>query len=169
MMDNLAQNITKAGRDFLTALDVFTDEDFNTQPFEGSWTPGEVAEHVLKQVQGTLHNVTGPTIESNRPADASVAMFRKIFLDFTIKMTSPDFILPSSGQKNKTVLVNLLKKSFDDLAAFAASGADLTVLCANFEMPTVGKLSRLEWLAFADVHTQRHTHQLKEIALVIAV
>lgn len=168
-MENLAKDITNAGNDFLTALSVFSDEDFNKQSFEDSWTPGEVAEHVLKQIQGTLNNVNGPTAESNRQADASVPMFRKIFLDFSIKMKSPDFILPSTGKKEKWILESRLKKSFDDLAAFAASGIDLTVLCTNFQMPTVGNLSRLEWLSFADVHTQRHTHQLKEIAAVIAV
>lgn len=34
----------------------------------------------------------------------------------------------------------------------------------DFEMPFLGYLTRLELIRFAVFHTQRHTHQLNELA-----
>ncbi len=40
---------------------------------------------------------------------------------------------------------------------------DLSATCTVFELPGFGEFTRSEWIWFAIYHTQRHTHQLKNI------
>ncbi|MES1249307.1 MAG: hypothetical protein ABUL46_01415, partial [Chitinophaga rupis] len=78
------------------------------------------------------------------------------------------FILPSNESKDKSLLMQSLKDTFAGLAEVAGT-QDLLVTCLGFDMPTVGPLTRIEWLSFAVVHTQRHIWQLKKIAAVVGV
>src|SRR5260221_2691509 len=85
----------------------FSEEQLNIVPFEGSWTGGQVAEHLLKSA-GVADVVFGHTAPTSRPPDEKVPMLR-IFLDFSIKMKSPDFIIPSDGFHPKKPLIDGLR------------------------------------------------------------
>jgi hypothetical protein len=78
-------------------------------------------------------------------------------------MQSPDFIIPSNDDKDKPQLMASLKEAFAGLARVART-KDLLVTCLDFEMPTIGHMTRLEYLNFVAVHTQRHIWQLKKMA-----
>jgi len=84
-----------------------------------------------------------------------VEPLRKQFLNFDIKMQSPDFIIPSDGPHNKEEVINKLQGIWEDIAEAAAT-LDLTKTCMDFELPGAGHLTRLEWLNFMVVHTKRH-------------
>ena len=62
-------------------------------------------------------------------------------------------------------MMQALKESFTGMARVARS-EDLLVTCLGFSMPTVGHMTRLEWLSFVVVHTQRHIWQLKKMAVM---
>jgi hypothetical protein len=143
-------------------LSSFTPEQLNTIPFAGSWTAGQVGEHVLKSVSGTLNNVNGDVHPTERNPEENVGQLRDIFLNFKIKMTSPDFILPTTEPKNKEELLGALEENISGLEKTART-EDLSATCLAFEMPFMGPLTRMEWLSFANFHTQRHIHQLKNI------
>ncbi len=36
----------------IKTLSLFTEEEINTIPFEGSWTPGQVAQHIILSDSG---------------------------------------------------------------------------------------------------------------------
>jgi hypothetical protein len=81
-------------------------------------------------------------------------------------MQSPDFIVPVATHHDKTAML----ESFNQLKTQminAAEALDLTVTCNSLEMPGLGFLTRLEWLNFFVVHTQRHTRQLKNICEIL--
>src|SRR5688500_18384836 len=80
---------------FITAFDRFTAEQINVVPFEGSWTPAQVAEHIIKATSGLPDNKTAP---ADRSADAKVAEIESVFLNFDIKMKSPEFVLPGNKE-----------------------------------------------------------------------
>jgi hypothetical protein len=61
-----------------------------------------------------------------------------------------------------------MKDTWTGLAR-AAKTQDLHATCLDFEMPTVGTLTRIEWLSFAVVHTQRHIWQLKKMAMITGI
>ena len=167
MEKQLINEIETTAHELLQVVDSFQQDAFNEIPFEGSWTPGQVTEHIFLSTSGILKAVNGNTEPTQRDPHQMIAPLREAFLNFNIKMQSPDFILPSDDPKDKQALLQMTKDTWKGLARAAQAG-DLTATCLDFEMPTVGRLTRSEWLSFAVVHTQRHIWQLKKISKAIA-
>jgi len=162
----LAAQAKQTSTALLDTLASFNDEQFNIQPSYGGWTAGQVAEHLLLSggVAEAIHGNTRPT--TDRQPDAHCAMIAGIFLDFSTKLKSPDFIIPSDGDHNKQEMFDkttlVWKKIGEGIGTL-----DLSVTCTDFEMPTVGYLTRLEWLWFYVWHSQRHLRQLNNIRAAV--
>lgn len=163
MENQLTTQLKQTANGFLEALSAFSDDEFNAVPFAGSWTPGQVAKHILLSVDGMLSLTTGPTQSTDRDWKQNAAQIISIFLNFDIKLQGPEFVQPDAAPKNKVEMIFALRKTFDGLIMIAEN-EDLTLICTQSEFPTMGYLTRFELLTFADVHTRRHTHQLKKIA-----
>ena len=163
MKNNLQNTVAGTKDEFLKALDLFDQNSINTVPFEGSWTGGHVAEHILKSVSGISETLNGPSITTKRDPEEHVKMLGEVFLNMDLKMKSPDFIIPSDSPKNKSSLHSSLAKAFDSIEE-SAGKSDLTETCTAFEMPTIGLITKTEWIQFACFHTRRHAQQLKNIA-----
>ncbi|RPD41419.1 DinB family protein [Chitinophaga barathri] len=134
----------------------------NQVPFAGSWTAAQVAEHIRMSVGGCVELLQGgakPT--TDRAPDAKVEDV-KVFLNFDIKMQSPDFILPEDKEYDKDALVKEMENIRRGLNG-ALGGKDLTETLTDFDFPFLGQMTRLEVLHFATYHTLRHSHQLKKI------
>jgi hypothetical protein len=138
-------------------------EEINTVPFAGSWTAGQVGEHILLSAAGVLETINGPVEPTERDPAEKAGLIKQMFLDFTSKMKSPDFVLPSDAPKNKETLLQSLEKTMSGIQT-VAEREDLSATCMCFEFPGFGMLTRLEWITFALAHTQRHVHQLNVIA-----
>lgn len=143
-------------------LQGFAADQLDVVPFEGSWTAGQTTEHIIKAGLGAEHFLKENTAPTDRPIDKNVETLRSIFLNFDIKMKSPDFIVPTGTVHNKEMQAKQLETIRKELAE-AAAGLDLSRTCLGFELPGMGHLTRLEWIKFNIVHTQRHTRQLKNI------
>ena len=147
----------------IQTISTFNQEEFNTIPFKGSWTAGQVAEHVYKSVSSFTKGLYGKVKPTTRQPDEKVEPIKKAFLDFDTKMSSPDFILPSSGAHDKNATLNSLENTMDKITD-AIKKFDLTETCLSFVPPVIGELTRLESIYFVIYHTQRHIHQLKNIS-----
>lgn len=163
MKNDLVNELVSTKVELLEALDQFSDENINTIPFEGSWTAGQVAEHVLKSASAMAGALNGPGEPAERDPEQHIELLSQVFLNFDHKLNSPDFILPSNEPKEKQKLVKALEETFDNII-LAASTRNLDLICTAFEMPTLGTLSGKELSWFTIVHTKRHIHQLKNIA-----
>jgi hypothetical protein len=159
-VNSLNTQVEQTGGAIVGELNLFSEQQLNTVPFEGSWTGGQVAEHLLMS-GGVVEVVFGRTAPTERAPDEKVPMLR-IFLDFSIKMQTPDFIVPSDGFHAKQPLIDKLGENWARIRE-AVGSLDLTETCLDFEMPSVGHLTRLEWISFHVFHTKRHLHQLKNI------
>jgi hypothetical protein len=164
-MNNLVTELQNAGSGLTAAIAAIPDNKFNTVPFEGSWTAGQVTDHILKSLGVEI--LYGKTTTTDRPPDQQVALLADIFLDFTTKLKSPDFILPSDEPQDKQVRLKDANDRFNKLVE-AAKTLDLVQICLDFEMPVMGGLTRLEFLWFYVFHTKRHTYQLQNIAKALA-
>jgi hypothetical protein len=164
-MKTLEKNISATFSELNDTLSVFSDAQLDQVPFEGSWTPGEVAEHIIKSLSGIKFFLEGPVKEPGRAPAEKIKALEDLFLNFEIKMKSPDFILPQAKQHDKEEQLRVL----NELEQQMLDGAklDLSLLCEAGEFPTFGYLTRLEWIHFFLAHTQRHTHQLKNILLTL--
>ena len=146
----------------IALLSKFEQEQINVIPFEGSWTAGQLAQHMVKANSGFAEILNGPVRDTERNPDDVVPLIKRDFLNFNIKMTAPDFLIPEARVYDKDELVENLKEVRGKVAD-AAKTLDMTKTCMAFELPVYGYLTRQEAVAFITYHTQRHTNQLNNI------
>src|SRR5687768_3196983 len=96
---------------FITLLSSFSEEQFNTHPSQGSWTAGQVGEHIHQSLRGGGQLLTTNTKPPERPADQFVEDIRSVMLDFSKKLNSPEFIIPPDIHYNKNILLHELSKA----------------------------------------------------------
>lgn len=147
-----------------TALSGFTEMDLNTLPFEGSWTAGQVAEHIIKSIGGIPDSRTEP---ANRAYDEKIGSIRELFLNMEMKFQTAPVLEPEQSHHQPRELLNILN-GLEKQHMKTAREADLEALCLDMELPTFGHLTRYEWLRFMMVHTQRHTKQIEHIHEILS-
>lgn len=161
MKTELLSAINKTFNDIAATLKGIENSLIDTIPFEGSWSIGQVAEHLIKAGTGIdTFMETGETTQ--RPPDQMIPRLKSVFLDLSIKMETPDFIKPTATQHEKEALIAGLEAIRNGLI-HAVETMDLTQTCTLGELPTYGFMTRLEWAWFVVFHTTRHTNQMKNI------
>lgn len=148
----------------------FDEEQINTVPFEGSWTAGQIGEHMIMANSGFVQVLNGPVKETERAPDALVETIKDQFLNFGVKMQSPAFVVPADAIYRKAYLLQSIEEIRDGICN-AIETKDLTKTYTAFEVPVMGYLTGVEAVNFVIYHTQRHIHQLKNVrkALVPAL
>lgn len=163
-MQTLSEELSAVKAQLISLVNSIDPKDTDRVPFEGSWTAGQVLEHTDKAVSPQI--LSGNTAPVDRPADKKAGLIKKIFLDFDTKFKSPEFIEPTASVHDKDQLRDSLVSKFDALI-HAAQTMNLEEECLDFEVPGMGKFTRLEWITFYMVHTQRHLQQLANINAVL--
>lgn len=163
----LQEDIAIARNAILDAVASIKQDDFNTIPFEGSWTAGQVTDHINKATKDLQQLSSMPVTTTERQPDAHVPKLKDIFLDMNAKYRSPDFILPSDGPHDKEALLKNITHTWDAVAK-AATGMDLSPTATGFELPGVGQLTLWENIYLGIYHTQRHAAQLRKINKALA-
>jgi hypothetical protein len=158
IQNTILETYTKLG-DLISS---FSKEEINIVPFEGSWTAGQTAQHIILACSGLTMLFAGKTEKTSRKPDENVQQLDAIFLDFTTKYQSPENIKPPAIEYEKNSLLASVKKIQNDLFE-AAETYDLTLTCMDAKVPGFEHFTIYEWLHFAIVHTQRHTRQIKSI------
>jgi len=148
--------------EFQKLISSFDERQLNKVPYEGSWTAGQVAQHIILANSGFADVLNGPVKDTERAPDEQIEKIREIFLNFNTKMNSPDFILPTLKEYNKVKQLNALEKIKLDVSK-AVDDLDLDKTCLAFELPVFGHLTRQEAVYFVIYHTQRHAQQLGRI------
>lgn len=148
--------------ELVQVLSSFDQEELNTIPFEGSWTAAQVGGHLLKSY-GVVETLNGAVKTTDRPPDEKVEGIRSVFLNFDIKMDSPEFIIPSGDRIDRETLINSLEDKREELSRIIKT-KDLSETCLDFEIPEAGEFTRLEWVYLVIFHTQRHIRQIKNTA-----
>ena len=157
----IISDFEKLSSEFYEVLSSFSREQFNEVPFEGSWTAGKVGRHIYKALFNLPKTLKGPFSVVERKPDELVAPINKIFLDHSIQLKSPDFIVPEDKDYDREEMLASYQEKVKE-AIETAQPLDLT-LTTGFELPTIGHLTRLELIYFSGIHIQRHTRQLKKI------
>ena len=155
----LLASLNDTTAEFLALVSAFSDTTINAIPYEDSWTAAQVADHVTRSNTSMIRSLLLPGQAANRPPDAGVPELQKTFLDFTTRLQSPDFILPSEQVYDKEKLVTELQRSIDKVREVATTADPAEML----RLPIFGEVTKLELLHFIVYHTQRHIHQLKKI------
>lgn len=140
----------------------FSETELNSVPYEGSWTAGQTTQHILLACSGYAALFLGKTEKTTRKPDLYIKDLEALFLNFNIKMDSPDFLKPEIKDYNKNEQTLALLNKESDLLTLSEVH-DLTLTCLDFQLPGYENFTILEWISFALIHTQRHTKQLNDI------
>lgn len=155
----LKNSLHESFSNLIDTIEKFDDTSLNQEPFESSWTAGQVANHIIKS---TREIPDQKVAEADRSPDEKVESLKNMFLDFSIKMESPEFILPERKEYHKEDIIKQIENIKVAHIAIIKS-KDLSALCLDTELPVFGFLTRYEWLSFITFHTQRHQNQLEHI------
>jgi hypothetical protein len=145
--------------ELLQLLATFTQEQINTVPYENSWTAAQVAEHITRSNASVVQFLTSAGKTTDRKPDEKVQEFKKVFLDLTTKMKSPEFILPTQDHYQKEKVITELGSSIDQLK----EAGNTATLSEIIQHPAFKEVSKLELIHFAVYHTERHVHQIRNI------
>jgi hypothetical protein len=145
--------------EFILWVESFTQDELNAFTTEGSWSAAQVADHVRKSNDGIAQAFQMQGINGERMADARVHELKSVFLDFSKKLKSPEFILPGQSYYNKQELLERLKRSVEMIK----QEREKARLGEIIHLSALGTISKLELLHFVVFHTKRHINQLKKI------
>lgn len=160
MKEQLISEFDKTTRDLFETLSLFSNEDFNKIPFEGSWTAGQVAEHLFKSESNIPKVINGNSRKTDRDLFEKTVIIKKVFLDYTTKLQSPEFILPTEGEKDKNHFIKAFEGTRKELRNLIGS-KDLNRTFTDFPFPQLGEFTGWEWICFATSHSARHIRQMK--------
>ena len=161
--EKLFQLLDDTTADFVQLVSLFDEQEINAIPYEGSWTAAQVAEHVTLSNLDIIRQLSAEGKECEREPDSGVERIRSIFLNFSKKLNSPDFILPTLDMYERKILIENLRQSIDRLKQIAEKKELFEII--NHRI--FGEITRLETLYFVIYHTQRHNHQLRKIQKVV--
>jgi hypothetical protein len=154
--------VDSIAKKLLQTITSIKQQDINQVPFEGSWTAGQVCEHVNLSVSGIINTLKAPAEVTERIPDQHAQELRDMFLNFDLKFTAAPTLMPEGMAHDKKKLANTLAGTFESLVGIIQT-EDLTGTFAGFKFPGMGPLTRLEWVYLTIYHTQRHIHQIKNI------
>lgn len=157
--EELLISLDKAFSNFFLVLNEFDQLQLNTLPFEGSWSAAQVADHVTKSNRSIAKALLLKGAIINRNPFERVQELKGIFLDFSTKLKSPDFILPDEDHFEKETVISKLLESLRKIKEAATH----TELLEMINHPAFGDITKFEILHFVVYHTQRHAHQLENI------
>jgi hypothetical protein len=147
--------------ELISLLEPLDEDRMNRVPFPGSWTAGQLGEHLLKSYRAVdLAKVQAAPVR--RPGGEKSPQIDAVFLDFTTKYQPPEFIVPSPGRISGPDLVDGLRQAAEAIAAFVR-GNDLSFTCPEFSVIGFGELTAQEWIHFLTAHSKRHVRQLRRI------
>jgi hypothetical protein len=121
------------------------------------WSVGQHIEHLLKVDDAIHRNLSSSAIGPSGPAPSLVA--RVILLTGRIprgRGKAPDFTVPTGDYVVLRKAVEQMSKRFGELEPVID---DLARDPRRVAHPSLGGLTRRQWLRFADIH-QRHHHQI---------
>jgi len=144
----------------LKLLISLSEEQLNFQS-KDVWSAGQIGEHILKSY-ASVQTLNGNTEKTVRPFDQKLEPIKTLFLDTSIKMDSPEAILPSKDRIVKKDLIKALEDRIEQMKE-VIQHKDLSLTCIDFTIPEYGEFTRFEWIWFNIYHTQRHVYQIENI------
>ena len=144
----------------LTALMSSVEDDkVNKIPYEGSWTAPQLLRHVTKSISGMAKAMPMDAKPANRNPGERIEELKTVFLNFSKKMHSPEFIVPEEKIYDKQTSIDDLNKSFNQFKE-NTNNANLNDVVEGLPF---GPITKLELIHFTLFHTQRHLYQMKKI------
>ena len=113
--NELLKAIDHVASELLGLMSPLNKNKVNIVPYKGSWTEGQLFRHVSKSTDSMSEAIHMKAKSAIRQPGERIPELKKMFLDFSSKMKSPDFIVPEEGPYEKQSIVEELSQSFETL------------------------------------------------------
>mgnify|MGYP001425631465 CR=1 FL=1 len=158
----LKESYNQLSEDFQKTLESLKDYEINQTPSNSGWTVAQVVSHITKA------NDSRFLIAKGRSCDRSpverIPELENIFMNFELKMESPEFILPDQKVFSKEACILNVKKCFLSLIDRLEDCNTEEIIKTPF-----GDLTKWEMANFLIFHSKRHLFQLRNLALSLKV
>ena len=85
MKTDVQKDIVETFKKLNDILSKFSENELNQVPFQGSWTPGQVVQHIILACSGFPELFAGNTEKTTRKPDEKIKDIEGLFLNFNIK------------------------------------------------------------------------------------
>jgi hypothetical protein len=143
----------------------FDSEEFNKRAADGSWTPGEIAEHLLRLDIAINRILQGSSIAANRAADEKSANIKHVFLNLERKLQAPREIQPTDTIKDPFSIIAKIRGERHKMIEMVET-KDLSEICTSFSHHAFGEMTGLEWIYLSIYHAERHMLHLEKFIFV---
>jgi hypothetical protein len=158
MKEKLIANINETYDNLIRVLTRIP--EINEPKPNNNWTVGQVCEHIILSSLIVLETLKGKTEIAEKDRELKDEIIKVVFLDFSQKMTSPDFIQPVQKSHSKEETLSTIQNLKSEILEISKE-SDLELVCLDFELQDFGKFTVYEWIIFCLCHTQRHTKQIE--------
>ena len=153
-------------KEFLTAIDGVTNEQWKWKPSPDRWSVGEVAEHIVLAEAAVFGNVKRAIASPPNPAWEDKTKGKTETLEAVLaprrgKAQAPEAIVPNAGM-TKTQVIERFQTQRVEILKFATE-TDLPLKQYTIDNPFFGPLNAYHWLIYAPLHTMRHDKQIAEV------
>jgi uncharacterized damage-inducible protein DinB len=161
-------NHLKTTRDsFVSSIKDLSDEEWNTKPDDGGWSPAQCAEHIaivesvfLAEVKKILDSQEEP--EKMKKVVGKDKVVISAMLDRSVKIKGSAIEeVPNKKVDKDQLIKNFLKHRNEIIDWVETTKEPLKVHFTNF--PGIGLIDAYQYMLFISAHTERHTMQIKEV------
>ena len=148
---------------FNHTLSQFSDIALNTVPFQGSWTAGQVATHIIKSNSGILTQIfQGKSRKTDRAFDKELSVVQAVFRGPDKVKSAPE-LEPDQPPHQLKDLLDMLKAQKEQQIT-AIDTVEWVEVCEDLDFPpSPNGLTKYEWIHLMMEHTNRHYKQLENI------
>ena len=141
---------------YTAILESLSEQQINSRLNASGWTPGQVIQHIVKANNSSF--LMAPGLELDRPVDQMIPELESTFLNFDIKMSSQDFLLPENTVVSKQESIMAIQNAFKTLSEQLPAARLDQILKSP-----LGLITKWEVANFIIFHSKRHLHQLEQL------
>jgi uncharacterized damage-inducible protein DinB len=158
-------------REFLAAVEMLSDAQWNYKPAPARWSVGELAEHILLSESLLFWAMEQALAAPQNPEWASQTAGKTEFLERVLisrerRAQAPDRIRPQ-GQMARAEIISRYQAARARTLKFTEQTAlPLKAHTFDHSFPVFGTLNAYQWLIYIPLHNLRHNQQIAEVKAV---
>ncbi len=159
--------LKKTRTSLIKKIESLTDDQWRYKPNPETWSPAEIAEHILKAEAVVLKRVEG-IVEKEYKPDQMLGSKEKAeeMIEFIVsrreKFKAPEPVSPSGSFESPEAFIEAFTQRRKETYEYVKSvKRPLKAYYENFG--PIGEVNGYHWLLFISAHTERHVKQLDEV------
>lgn len=148
-------------KELFQSIEGLSEKQFNTTPSNGSWSPKQIFEHLVR-----METVIATNIARELKNPKSTKSIKKPILLTTsrlLKVEAPGYTTPTEDYKSKQEMKKAIHESRLFLLDVYESSTKEVFREKSFKHPIFGNIPLIQWFSFVGLHEKRHLKQLKKV------